>query len=70
MRERCALNYAQHPFVFSVDLSRPAPLWTKSLFKPAPGAVGESPSQTYPSLTFTSALESRIKQLITNYLAL
>lgn len=66
MPERCALNYAQHPFVFSVALSRPVLLWTKALLEPAPRAVGESPSQTYPSLTFTSVLESRIRQRIAN----
>lgn len=66
MPERCALNYAQHPFVFSVDLSRPVPLWTKALLEPAPRAVAESPSQTYPSLTFISVLESRIRQRIAN----
>lgn len=47
MLERCVLNYAQPPFVFSVGLSRPAPLWDKSLCEPAPRAVGEGPSQTY-----------------------
>lgn len=52
MPERCSLNYAQHPFVFSVGLSRPAPLWAKSFCEPAPRTMGESSSQTYiPALT-------------------